>query len=198
MSARWPQGRQQLHPRERRGLAPDPDVRTPIAPAQRRGRADAPGIAGDGAEDALGHPSARAGECEGRPARSIPDICRELGDIPTSTLYHYLHADGAIRQWNPEAPASSSRGLDQPAGRGYDATACSVNPNRRCLNVVDRFRNASTHRRFSKGRGTGGATGRDDAADLRRWRRVRKSPKGGACLGAESSRAILTAGSLGR
>ena len=27
--------------------------------------------------------------------RSIPDICRELGDLPTSTLYHYLHANGA-------------------------------------------------------------------------------------------------------
>ena len=47
---------------------------------------------------------------------------------------------GAIRARDPKAPASSSRGLDQPAGRGYDATACSVNPNRRCLNVVDRFR----------------------------------------------------------
>ena len=30
--------------------------------------------------------------------RSIPDICRELGDIPTSTLYHYLHADGALKE----------------------------------------------------------------------------------------------------
>ena len=30
-------------------------------------------------------------------ARSIPDICRELGDIPTSTLYHCLHADGALK-----------------------------------------------------------------------------------------------------
>ena len=29
--------------------------------------------------------------------RSIPDICRELGDLPTSTLYHYLHADGALK-----------------------------------------------------------------------------------------------------
>ena len=29
--------------------------------------------------------------------RSIPDICREFGDIPTSTLYHYLHADGALK-----------------------------------------------------------------------------------------------------
>ena len=31
-------------------------------------------------------------------ARSIPDICRKLGDIPTSTLYHYLHADGALKE----------------------------------------------------------------------------------------------------
>ena len=29
--------------------------------------------------------------------RSIPDICRELGDIPSSTLYHYLYADGTLK-----------------------------------------------------------------------------------------------------
>ena len=29
--------------------------------------------------------------------RSIPDICRELDDILSSTLYHYLHADGALK-----------------------------------------------------------------------------------------------------
>ena len=29
--------------------------------------------------------------------RSIPDICRELGDVPTSTLYHYLAADGTLK-----------------------------------------------------------------------------------------------------
>ena len=29
--------------------------------------------------------------------RSIPAICRELGDLPTSTLYHYLHADGTLK-----------------------------------------------------------------------------------------------------
>lgn len=28
--------------------------------------------------------------------RSIPQICRELGGIPSSTLYHYLHADGTL------------------------------------------------------------------------------------------------------
>ena len=29
--------------------------------------------------------------------RSIPDICRELGDLPSSTLYHYLQADGTLK-----------------------------------------------------------------------------------------------------
>ncbi len=29
--------------------------------------------------------------------RSIPSICRELGDVPASTLYHYLHADGTLK-----------------------------------------------------------------------------------------------------
>ena len=29
--------------------------------------------------------------------RSIPDICRELGGLPTSTLYHYLAADGTLK-----------------------------------------------------------------------------------------------------
>jgi hypothetical protein len=31
-------------------------------------------------------------------ARSISQICRELGDMPASTLYHYLHADGTLKQ----------------------------------------------------------------------------------------------------
>jgi len=30
-------------------------------------------------------------------SRSIPAICRELGDVPTSTLYHYLHANGTLK-----------------------------------------------------------------------------------------------------
>ena len=30
--------------------------------------------------------------------RSIPDICRELGSIPASTLYHYLHANGTLKE----------------------------------------------------------------------------------------------------
>jgi DNA invertase Pin-like site-specific DNA recombinase len=29
--------------------------------------------------------------------RTIPQICRELGDIPSSTLYHYVHADGTLK-----------------------------------------------------------------------------------------------------
>ena len=31
------------------------------------------------------------------PTRSIPEICEEIGDVPTSTLYHYLRADGALK-----------------------------------------------------------------------------------------------------
>ena len=30
--------------------------------------------------------------------RSIPHICQELGGIPSSTLYHYLHADGTLKE----------------------------------------------------------------------------------------------------
>ena len=29
--------------------------------------------------------------------RSIPSVCRELGDISSSTLYHYVHADGTLK-----------------------------------------------------------------------------------------------------
>ncbi len=29
--------------------------------------------------------------------RTIPQICHELDDIPLSTLYHYLHADGTLK-----------------------------------------------------------------------------------------------------
>jgi DNA invertase Pin-like site-specific DNA recombinase len=29
--------------------------------------------------------------------RGIPAICRELGEMPASTLYHYLHADGSLK-----------------------------------------------------------------------------------------------------
>lgn len=31
-------------------------------------------------------------------SRSIPAICRELGDIPSSTLYHYVHANGSLKE----------------------------------------------------------------------------------------------------
>ena len=29
--------------------------------------------------------------------RSIPEICRELGDLPSSTLYHYLYSNGTLK-----------------------------------------------------------------------------------------------------
>src|SRR5215212_790807 len=31
-------------------------------------------------------------------SHSIPAVCRELGDIPSSTLYHYLHADESLKE----------------------------------------------------------------------------------------------------
>ena len=31
-------------------------------------------------------------------SRSIPSICKELGDIPSSTLYHYLTAKGELKK----------------------------------------------------------------------------------------------------
>lgn len=32
------------------------------------------------------------------PERSIPSICKELGDVPSSTLYHYVHANGTLKK----------------------------------------------------------------------------------------------------
>ena len=43
--------------------------------------------------------------------RSIPAICRELGDMPASTLYHYLHADGSLK-----APGRMLLGAGMGAG----------------------------------------------------------------------------------
>jgi DNA invertase Pin-like site-specific DNA recombinase len=42
--------------------------------------------------------------------RSIPAICRELGNLPASTLYHYLHADGSLK-----APGRALLPTDQHA-----------------------------------------------------------------------------------
>lgn len=48
--------------------------------------------------------------------RSIPAICRELGDVPASTLYHYLHADGILK-----ATGLKLLGPDAPAGTVKEA-----------------------------------------------------------------------------
>jgi DNA invertase Pin-like site-specific DNA recombinase len=42
--------------------------------------------------------------------RSIPAICRELGGVPASTLYHYLRADGTLK-----APGVALLGTEPPA-----------------------------------------------------------------------------------
>ena len=73
----------------------------------------------------------------GCPFRSSPPSTQPARTYPSPRLGP---APGAIRARNPKAPASSPGGLDQPAGRRCDNPTCSVNSDRRCLNVVDRFR----------------------------------------------------------
>ena len=46
--------------------------------------------------------------------RSIPDICREPGDFPTSTLYHYQYAYGTFKRPVPVAAHPMNPG---PSGR---------------------------------------------------------------------------------
>ncbi len=48
--------------------------------------------------------------------RSIPTICHELGNMPASTLYHYLHADGSLK-----APARRLLDADGQDGGGDPA-----------------------------------------------------------------------------
>ena len=56
--------------------------------------------------------------------RSIPSICTELGGVRPSTLYHYLHADGALKrpgrellgQENDEAISVVTAGGEPDAG----------------------------------------------------------------------------------
>ena len=37
------------------------------------------------------------GACASFASNGSDAHCRELGDLPTSTLYHYLHANGALK-----------------------------------------------------------------------------------------------------
>ena len=46
-------------------------------------------------------------------ARSIASICRDLGGMPASTLYHYLHADGSLK-----APGHKLLEADMPVSAG--------------------------------------------------------------------------------
>jgi DNA invertase Pin-like site-specific DNA recombinase len=61
--------------------------------------------------------------------RSIPAICRELGDLPASTLYHYVHADGSLK-----APGHKLLDMDvhgagaDPAKKASGGTAAVETP----------------------------------------------------------------------
>jgi DNA invertase Pin-like site-specific DNA recombinase len=62
--------------------------------------------------------------------RSIPSICRDLGNLPTSTLYHYLHPDGALKE--------PGRKLLAPEHRARDAAFSAGSPED--LPLADRAR----------------------------------------------------------
>jgi DNA invertase Pin-like site-specific DNA recombinase len=49
--------------------------------------------------------------------RSVPSICHELGGVPASTLYHYLHADGTLK-----APGIALLGTGHAAERPPQAS----------------------------------------------------------------------------
>ena len=48
------------------------------------------------------------------PARSIPSICAELGGIPASTLYHYVRADGELKEAGEKLLAAAETVSGQP------------------------------------------------------------------------------------
>ncbi len=53
--------------------------------------------------------------------RNIPAICRELGDLPASTLYHYVHADGSLKApgrklLDTDMRAASEASAGKPSG----------------------------------------------------------------------------------
>ena len=73
----------------------------------------------------------------GCPSRPRPAHSRAS---PTYPPHGMVAAPGTIRSRSPQTPASSQSGLDQPTEPGDHVVACSVNPDPRCLNVVDRFR----------------------------------------------------------
>ena len=51
----------------------------------------------------------------GEKTRSVPSICRELGGVPASTLYHYLHADGTLKA--PGIALLGGRQAAEPSSR---------------------------------------------------------------------------------
>jgi DNA invertase Pin-like site-specific DNA recombinase len=60
-------------------------------------------------------------------SRGIPAICRELGDLPASTLYHYLHADGSLKAPGCEPLGTRTRADgEDPRGPRGDAAAVDL------------------------------------------------------------------------
>lgn len=51
------------------------------------------------------------------PSRSIPSICQELDGLPVSTLYHYLRADGSLKEPGRRLLDSNPTASVAPAAR---------------------------------------------------------------------------------
>ena len=61
--------------------------------------------------------------------RSIPSICRELGNLPASTLYHYVHADGSLKAPGRKLLDTDTPGAGaDPAKEASDGTAATGAP----------------------------------------------------------------------
>jgi DNA invertase Pin-like site-specific DNA recombinase len=58
--------------------------------------------------------------------RSIPAICRELGDMPASTLYHYVHADGSLKAPGRKLLDTDMHGAGADPAKGASGVTAAV------------------------------------------------------------------------
>lgn len=66
--------------------------------------------------------------------RRIPAICRELGDMPASTLYHYLHAGGSRKAPGRKLLGTQTRANGEDLARGPRGDAAGIDrPRARAL-----------------------------------------------------------------
>ena len=59
-------------------------------------------------------------------SRSIPATCRELGDMPVSTLHHHLHADGSLKAHARKLLDTETRANGGASSKGLQGNAVSI------------------------------------------------------------------------